>query len=156
MSESTPRRDLDLRLADALKGEFTELRLSGPTAGVAFRAALASVLSMIVAMALNLDNPYWAAITAVSIVVPDVSSSFLRSVDRCLGTVIGAAVGYFGARGDMDQAITIRTLVFHGDEYSFQAGAGVVADSVPEAEYDEVLAKSGAMVRALALAEEGL
>jgi anthranilate synthase component 1 len=68
----------------------------------------------------------------------------------------GGTVGYFGARGDMDQAITIRTLVFHGDEYSFQAGAGIVADSVPEAEHDEVLAKSGAMVRALALAEEGL
>ncbi len=68
----------------------------------------------------------------------------------------GGTVGYFGARGDMDQAITIRTLVFHGDEYSFQAGAGIVADSVPQAEHDEVLAKSGAMVRALALAEEGL
>jgi len=68
----------------------------------------------------------------------------------------GGTVGYFGARGDMDQAITIRTLVFQGDEYSFQAGAGIVADSIPEAEHDEVLAKSGAMVRALALAEEGL
>jgi anthranilate synthase component I len=68
----------------------------------------------------------------------------------------GGTVGYFGARGDMDQAITIRTLVFHGDEYSFQAGAGIVADSNPEAEHDEVLAKSGAMMRALALAEEGL
>ncbi len=54
----------------------------------------------------------------------------------------GGTVGYFGARGDMDQAITIRTLVFHGDEYSFQAGAGLVADSVPEAEHDEVLAKA--------------
>ena len=43
----------------------------------------------------------------------------------------GGTVGYFGARGDMDQAITIRTLVFRGDEYSFQAGAGIVADSVP-------------------------
>src|SRR5580693_7315856 len=68
----------------------------------------------------------------------------------------GGTVGYFGARGDMDQAITIRTLVFRGDEYSYQAGAGLVADSIPEAEHDEVLAKSGAMVRALALAEEGL
>src|SRR5580658_1775072 len=68
----------------------------------------------------------------------------------------GGTVGYFGAHGDMDQAITIRTLVFHGDEYSFQAGAGIVADSVAEAEHDEVLAKSGAMVRALALAGEGL
>src|SRR5690606_25314464 len=53
----------------------------------------------------------------------------------------GGTVGYFGARGDMDQAITIRTLVFRGDEYSYQAGAGVVADSVPQAEYEEVFAK---------------
>ena len=56
----------------------------------------------------------------------------------------------------MDQAITIRTLVFRGDEYSYQAGAGIVADSVPITEYEEVLAKSGAMARALKLAAEGL
>ena len=56
----------------------------------------------------------------------------------------------------MDHAITIRTLVFRGDEYSYQAGAGIVADSVPETEHEEVLAKSGAMVRALEIAEEGL
>lgn len=68
----------------------------------------------------------------------------------------GGTVGYFGARGDMDQAITIRTLVFRGDEYSYQAGGGIVADSVPEAEHEEVLAKSAAVVRALELAEEGL
>ncbi len=68
----------------------------------------------------------------------------------------GGTVGYFGARGDMDQAITIRTLVFNGDEYSYQAGAGIVADSRPEAEHDEVLAKSAAAVQALRLAEEGL
>jgi anthranilate synthase component 1 len=68
----------------------------------------------------------------------------------------GGTVGYFGARGDMDQAITIRTLVFRGDEYSYQAGAGIVADSVPLTEYEEVIAKSGAMARALKLAAEGL
>jgi len=68
----------------------------------------------------------------------------------------GGTVGYFGAHGDMDQAITIRTLVFRGDEYSYQAGGGIVADSVPEAEHEEVLAKSAAVVRALELAEEGL
>ena len=68
----------------------------------------------------------------------------------------GGTVGYFGARGDMDQAITIRTLVFHGDEYSYQAGAGIVADSRPEAEHEEVLAKSAAAVQALGLAQEGL
>ena len=68
----------------------------------------------------------------------------------------GGTVGYFGARGDMDHAITIRTLVFRGDEYSYQAGAGIVADSVPESEHAEVLAKSAAMLRALELAGEGL
>jgi anthranilate synthase component 1 len=68
----------------------------------------------------------------------------------------GGTVGYFGARGDMDHAITIRTLVFRGDEYSYQAGAGIVADSVPQTEHEEVLAKSGAMARALELAQEGL
>ena len=68
----------------------------------------------------------------------------------------GGTVGYFGARGDMDHAITIRTLVFKGDEYSYQAGAGIVADSVPQSEHEEVLAKSAAMARALELAEEGL
>jgi anthranilate synthase component 1 len=68
----------------------------------------------------------------------------------------GGTVGYFGHGGDMDQAITIRTMVFRGDTYSFQAGAGVVADSVPAAEYQEVLAKSAIVRNALALAEEGL
>ena len=42
----------------------------------------------------------------------------------------GGTVGYFGRQGDMDQAITIRTLVFRGDSYSYQAGGGIVADSV--------------------------
>ena len=77
----------------------------------------------------------------------------LEPVSRAL---YGGTVGYFGARGDMDHAITIRTLVFRGDEYSYQAGAGIVADSVPQSEYQEVLAKSGAMARALELAQEGL
>lgn len=70
--------------------------------------------------------------------------------------IYAGTVGYFGANGDMDQAIAIRTLVFRGDTYSYQAGAGIVADSVPENEYNEVLAKSAVLRRALAVAEEGL
>jgi anthranilate synthase component 1 len=68
----------------------------------------------------------------------------------------GGTVGYFGRRGDMDQAITIRTLVFRGDSYSYQAGGGIVADSSPKAEYDELMAKSAVLRRALELAAEGL
>jgi anthranilate synthase component 1 len=66
----------------------------------------------------------------------------------------GGTVGYFGAQGEMDQAITIRTLVFRGDEYSYQAGAGIVADSNPQSEYEEILAKSGSAARALQMAGE--
>lgn len=75
--------------------------------------------------------------------------------DTGRGLYAGTA-GYFGLGGDMDQAITIRTLVVNGDEYSFQAGAGIVADSVPEREFQEVLAKSAVLRNALELAGEGL
>jgi anthranilate synthase component 1 len=68
----------------------------------------------------------------------------------------GGTVGYFGRHGDMDQAITIRTLVFRGDTYSYQAGGGIVADSSPRAEYEEVMAKSAVLRRALVMAAEGL
>jgi anthranilate synthase component 1 len=68
----------------------------------------------------------------------------------------GGTVGYFGRQGDMDQAITIRTLVFRGDSYSYQAGGGIVADSSPQAEYEEVMAKSAVLRRALEMAAEGL
>ena len=70
--------------------------------------------------------------------------------------VYGGTVGYFAGNGDMDQAIAIRSLVFSAGQYSYQAGAGIVADSRPAAEYREVLAKSAILRRALAMAEEGL
>jgi anthranilate synthase component 1 len=73
-------------------------------------------------------------------------------------------VGYFGHGTDgdgalvptMDQAIAIRTMTMSKGRYRYQAGAGIVADSQPEAEHAEILAKSGALVAALRLAEEGL
>jgi anthranilate synthase component 1 len=70
--------------------------------------------------------------------------------------VYAGTVGYFGHGGAMDQAIAIRTLVLRPGEYSYQAGAGIVADSIPENEHAEVLAKSAALEAALTLAEEGL
>jgi len=80
----------------------------------------------------------------------------IESLEPVRRGLYGGTVGYFGAQGAMDQAITIRTLVFHGDEFSYQAGAGIVADSQPATEHDEVLAKSAAMLRALRMAQEGL
>ena len=68
----------------------------------------------------------------------------------------GGAVGYIGYDGNMDLAITIRTLEVHDDTVSIQAGAGIVADSVPETEYQETINKAKGMVRALNLAARNL
>ncbi|NNF16694.1 MAG: anthranilate synthase component I family protein [Gammaproteobacteria bacterium] len=65
-------------------------------------------------------------------------------------------VGYFDHDGNMDQAIAIRTIVFHQNQYRFQAGAGIVADSVPRTEYQEVVHKSNILRQALAMARDGL
>ncbi len=59
------------------------------------------------------------------------------------------AVGYVGYSGNMDTAITIRTIVMANDRAYIQAGAGIVADSVPEREYLETVNKAKALVRAL-------
>ncbi len=112
------------------------------------------------------------------VLVPDADAFDLFAASFPAGTVVGApkvrameiidalepvprgvyagTVGYFGHGGGMDQAIAIRTLVFHDGAYAYQAGAGVVADSVPENEHAEILAKSAALEAALQLAEEGI
>ena len=63
----------------------------------------------------------------------------------------GGAVGYASYGGNLDMAIAIRTLVGRKDRLYFQAGAGIVADSDPDAEYEETLAKSRALLRAIAM-----
>ena len=65
-------------------------------------------------------------------------------------------VGYFGVGGSLDQAITIRTMEFADGRYSVQAGAGIVADSVPESEHAEIVSKSAALLRALEIARDEL
>ncbi|MDP2105642.1 MAG: anthranilate synthase component I family protein, partial [Desulfobulbaceae bacterium] len=66
------------------------------------------------------------------------------------------AVGYFGFSGNMDICITIRTIVMHGDDLWVQSGAGIVADSDPETEFEETINKAMALRRAVELAERGL
>jgi anthranilate synthase component 1 len=66
------------------------------------------------------------------------------------------AVGYFGFSGNMDTCITIRTLVIKDGVAYIQAGGGVVADSIPSAEYQETVNKAKAMMRAVEMAERGL
>jgi len=65
------------------------------------------------------------------------------------------AVGYFGFSGNMDFCITIRTFIMQGKDLWIQAGAGIVADSEPEKEFEETVNKSLGLRRAVELAEKG-
>jgi anthranilate synthase component 1 len=69
------------------------------------------------------------------------------------GSYAGAA-GYIGYDGNMDTAIAIRTMVIRDGVASVQAGAGLVADSVPSTEYMETQHKARALLSAIDLAEE--
>ena len=68
----------------------------------------------------------------------------------------GGAVGYFSFSGNMDTCITIRTFVIKEGQIYIQAGAGIVADSDPEREYQETVNKVKALVRAIEVAKTGL
>ena len=68
--------------------------------------------------------------------------------------IYGGAVGYFDAAGNCDLAIAIRTAVVEKGVWRVQAGAGIVADSVPEKEYAEAESKAAAIFRAIELARE--
>lgn len=70
--------------------------------------------------------------------------------------VYGGAVGYLAWNGNMDTAIAIRTAVIKNKKLYVQAGAGVVADSVPRLEWKETMNKARALFRAVAMAESGL
>jgi anthranilate synthase component 1 len=59
------------------------------------------------------------------------------------------AVGYFANNGNSDFAITIRTLIAQGANASIQVGAGIVADSIPEREWEETTQKARALLSAL-------
>jgi anthranilate synthase component 1 len=76
--------------------------------------------------------------------------SELEPVKRSL---YAGAIGYFGYNGNLDTCIVIRTIIMKGKKVFINAGAGIVADSDPEAEYQETLNKARAMLKAVELAE---
>ena len=89
--------DLLTRLTDDLVGDLRELTLTGPRANGALRSALTTVVAVLVALTLHLDNPWWAGISGVVLVQSDRAATLARSIDRIIGTVIGAALGYLSA-----------------------------------------------------------
>ena len=67
----------------------------------------------------------------------------------------GGAVGYLDFAGNMDTCIALRTIVWQGGAYDVQAGAGVVADSVPALEWEETMNKAKALLKAVEVAGRG-
>jgi anthranilate synthase component 1 len=68
--------------------------------------------------------------------------------------IYGGAIGYMDFHGNFNHAIIIRSFLSKNHELHYQAGAGIVADSVPENELQEVYNKLGALDKALTLAED--
>lgn len=78
----------------------------------------------------------------------------IRELEPTGRGVYAGAVGYFDYGGNMDTCIAIRTLVLEDGVAKIQAGAGIVADSVPASEYEETVNKAAALLKAVDIAEE--
>jgi anthranilate synthase component 1 len=79
----------------------------------------------------------------------------IRDLEPTARGVYSGAVGYFDYSGNMDTCIAIRTLVLENGVAKIQAGAGIVADSVPELEFEETVNKAKVLLRAVEIAESG-
>jgi anthranilate synthase component 1 len=79
----------------------------------------------------------------------------IEEVEPVRRGIYGGSVLYADFAGNLDSCIVIRTMLVKGDKAYVQAGAGIVADSVPESEYQESLNKAQALVRAVELARAG-
>ncbi len=80
----------------------------------------------------------------------------MQIISELEGTTRGpyaGSVGYFSLTGDMDMAITIRTIVYNNNTVYIQTGAGIVADSIPQKEYEETINKAKALFLAVKVAE---
>ncbi|MBI5971371.1 MAG: anthranilate synthase component I [Deltaproteobacteria bacterium] len=80
----------------------------------------------------------------------------IEELEPCKREVYGGSVGYMGFSGNMDMCIAIRTMVIKDGRIYVQAGAGIVADSVPEKEFEETENKARGVWKAVEMAEEGL
>ena len=77
----------------------------------------------------------------------------IRALEPTERGVYAGAIGYFDYTDNMDMCIAIRTLVIENGVAKIQAGAGIVADSVPETEFEETVNKAKVLLRALEIAE---
>jgi len=80
----------------------------------------------------------------------------IRDLEPSGRGLYAGAVGYLDFAGNLDCCIAIRTIIMSGGKAYVQAGAGIVMDSNPTAEYEETRDKARALLRALEIAQQGL
>ena len=80
----------------------------------------------------------------------------IENLEKKKRGIYGGAVGYMTFSGDMDVCIAIRTIIKKNSTVFLQAGAGIVADSIPEHEYLETISKANGLLKAVEYAEGGL
>lgn len=80
----------------------------------------------------------------------------IQELEQSKRGIYGGAIGYVDFTGNLDVCIAIRLVYKKKDEICIRSGAGIVADSVPEKEFEECQNKARAVVRAISQAEEGL
>jgi uncharacterized membrane protein YccC len=97
--------DLATRLIASLGDDLRTLLAPGPRTNAAIRTVLSSVMSLLVAFWLGLDNPWWAAVTGFVIIQQDAGATLTRSIDRALGTIVGAVIGYLVAASIADHIL---------------------------------------------------
>jgi anthranilate synthase component 1 len=78
----------------------------------------------------------------------------INGYEKLKRNIYAGAIGYIDFSGNLDMCIAIRTLFADGQKVYWQAGAGIVADSIPELELKEIYNKSKALLSALKFAEE--
>ena len=78
----------------------------------------------------------------------------IEDLEKTRRGIYAGAIGYIGYDGNMDSCIAIRTIIMQGDQVHLQAGAGIVADSIPGKEFEETLHKAQALSDSVRLAEK--
>jgi anthranilate synthase component 1 len=73
----------------------------------------------------------------------------IYELENCRRSVYSGVYGYYDFEGQLNSAIAIRTMVVHNNTVTVQAGAGLVADSDPEKEYEETLNKARGLLEAI-------
>ena len=97
---------------------------------------------------------HWRKEQAAADRAPVIKKEKEARLDAVRGCIYGGAVGYIDFTGNLDTCIGIRLAYKKNDKIFIRSGAGIVADSVPEKEYQECLNKAASVVKAIHEAEE--